>query len=325
MRVLVTGAAGFLGGRLIRALLAGPTGFPPVDRVVAADVTACPVEDPRVAVRVGTITDPAFVGEIVEPDLDVVYHLAAVLSGQSEAEFDVGLRVNVDATRSLLDASRVLRRPPRFVFTSTIAVFGGPLPAMVSEDAVLRPQSSYGTAKAIGELLVSEYSRRGFVDGVACRLATVAFRPGKPNSALSSFVSGIIREPLAGVESVCPVPLDTPVWVSSPGTVTTNLVHAGRMSSAALDCRRVMNLPGLSVTPRQMLDSLERLVGPAARALVRIEPDERVARVVCSWPGALDASRALALGFSADGTVDALLQEFIVEHADGNRARIARS
>jgi D-erythronate 2-dehydrogenase len=325
MRVLVTGGAGFLGSRLIRALLAGPRGVAPVDRLVAADVTACPIEDPRVVVRVGTITDPAFVREIVEPDLDVVYHLAAVLSGQSEAEFDVGQRVNVDATRSLLDASRAQPRPPRFVFTSTIAVFGGPLPAVVPEDAVVRPQSSYGTAKAIGELLVSEYSRRGFVDGVSCRLATVAVRPGPPNSALSSFVSGIIREPLAGVESVCPVPLDTPIWVSSPGTVTANLVHAGRVPSAALDNRRVLNLPGLSVTPRQMLDSLERLAGPAARARVRIENDERVARVVCSWPGALDASRALALGFSADGNVDALVQEFIVEHADGNRARIAGS
>jgi len=310
----MTGAGGFLGSRLIRALLAGPSGIRPVDRVVAADMAPCPVEDSRVVGRVGTITDPAFVREIVETDLDVVYHLAAVLSGQSEAEFDVGQRVNVDATRSLLEASRALRRPPRFVFTSTIAVFGGPLPAVVPEDAVLRPQSSYGTAKAIGELLVSEYSRRRFVDGVACRLATVAVRPGRPNSALSSFVSGIIREPLAGVESVCPVPLDTPIWVSSPDTVTANLVHAARVTPAALDGRRVLNLPGLSVTPRQMLDSLERLAGPAARALVRIEPDERIAPVVCSWPGALDARRALALGFAADSTVDGLVQEFIVEH-----------
>jgi D-erythronate 2-dehydrogenase len=314
MRVLVTGAAGFLGCRLIRALLAGPAEAAPLDRLVAADVTACPIEDPRVVVRAGTITDPAFVRALVEPDLDVVYHLAAVLSGQSEAEFDVGQRVNVDATRSLLDASRALRRPPRFVFTSTIAVFGGLLPAVVPEDAVLRPQSSYGAAKAIGELLVSEYSRRGFVDGAACRLATVAVRPGMPNSALSSFVSGIIREPLAGVESVCPVPLDTPIWVSSPRTVTANLVHAGCVSSAALNGRRVLNLPGLSVTPGQMLDSLERLAGPEARALVRIEPDERIAPVVCTWPGALDASRALALGFSADGNVDTLVQEYMVEH-----------
>jgi D-erythronate 2-dehydrogenase len=314
VKVLVTGAAGFLGCRLIRAMLAGHTGVASVDRVVAADVTACPIEDPRVVVCTDTITDPACVRAIVEPDLDVVYHLAAVLSGQSEAEFDLGQRVNVDATRSLLDASRALRRPPRFVFTSTIAVFGGPLPTPVPEDAVLRPQSSYGAAKAIGELLVSEYSRRGFVDGVACRLATVAVRPGIPNSALSSFVSGIIREPLAGVQSVCPVPLDTPIWVSSPGTVTANLVHAGRMSSAALNGRRVLNLPGLSVTPRQMLDSLERLAGPAARALVRIDPDDRIARVVCTWPGALDANRALSLGFSADRNVDALVREYIVEH-----------
>jgi D-erythronate 2-dehydrogenase len=313
MRVLVTGAAGFLGSRLIRALLTGPAGLPAVDRIIAADVTACSIDDPRVVVRTGTITDPEFVGAIAEPDLDVVYHLAAVLSGQSEAEFDIGIRVNVDATRSLLDACRALPRPPRFVFTSTIAVFGGPLPAVVPEDAVLRPQSSYGTAKAIGELLVREYSRRGFVDGIACRLATVAVRSGRPNAALSSFVSGIIREPLAGLESVCPVPLDTRLWISSPRTVTANLVHAARVAREDLDDVRWLNLPGLSVTAGEMLESLERIGGAAARARVRIEPQDRVATIVCSWPGALDATRALCLRFTGDGHIDDVIREYMDE------------
>ncbi len=317
MHILITGAAGFLGSRLIRSLIAGPAGLLPISRIVAADIASSPIDDGRVVHRIGTITDPDFVRSIVEPGLDIVYHLAAALSGQSEAEFDTGMQVNVDATRGLLEACRRLSRAPRVIFASTIAVFGGPLPDVVPENAVLRPQSSYGTAKAIAELLVHEYSRRGFIDGVACRLATVAIRPGRPNSALSSFVSGIIREPLAGVTTVCPVPLETPVWISSPRTVTGNLAHAAGISSAELDGERVLNFPGLRVTPGQMLDSLERLAGPAARARVRCEPDDRVARIVASWPGALDATRALRLGFTADRHVDDVVREYMSEMIPG--------
>ena len=313
MQILVTGAAGFLGRRLIRALLAEPAGLPPISRIVAADVTRCPIDDRRLAHRQGTIAEVDFVHSIAEPDIDVVYHLAAVLSGQSEAEFDIGMQVNVDATRTLLEACRRSAHPPRVIFASTIAVFGGELPPAVSEDAVVRPQSSYGTEKAIGELLVSEYSRRGFIDGIACRIATVAIRPGKPNSALSSFVSGIVREPLAGIDTVCPVPLDTRLWISSPRTVTANLVHAARVAPAALDGRRVLNLPGLSVTAGEMLDSLERLGGAEVRARVRPDIQDRVARVVCTWPGALDASRAVRLGFIGDEGIDELVGEYISE------------
>ena len=311
MQILVTGAAGFLGRRLIEALLAEPAGLPHISRIVAADVTRCPIDDRRLAHRQGTIAEVDFVHSIADPEFDVVYHLAAILSGQSEAEFDIGMQVNVDATRTLIEACRRFSRPPRVIFASTVAVFGGGLPATVPEDAVVRPQSSYGTEKAIGELLVSEYSRRGYIDGIACRVATVAIRPGKPNSALSSFVSGIVREPLAGIDTVCPVPLETRLWISSPGTVTSNLVHAARVPAAALEGRRVLNLPGLSVTAGEMLDSLERLGGREARARVRPEIDERVERVVCTWPGALDASRAIGLGFIADSGVDELVGQYI--------------
>jgi len=314
MDILVTGAAGFLGTRLVRALLADAPGLPRVSRIVAADVVRCPVDDGRITNQTGTITDPDFVNAIVEPGVDVVYHLAAVLSGQSEAEFETGIAVNVDATRRLLDACRRLPHAPRVVFTSTVAVFGGTLPSVVPENAVVRPQSSYGAAKAIVELLVTEYTRRGFIDGVTCRLATIAVRPGRPNSALSSFVSGIVREPLAGIESVCPVPLDTRLWISSPSTVTQNLVHAARVPAAALGDERVLNLPGISVTPAEMLDSLERHAGAIVRSRVRHVIDDGVARVVRTWPGALEATRALGLGFAADRHVDDVIREYMHEH-----------
>jgi nucleoside-diphosphate-sugar epimerase len=311
MKILVTGAAGFLGGRLVRALLDGPPAYPAFSGIIAADTAPCPVADPRVEIRVGSIVDASFARSIVGPDVGLVYHLAAVLSGQSEAEFDTGLAVNLDGTRSLLEACRALGTRPRFVFSSTVAVFGGPLPPVVPEDSVLLPQTTYGVTKAIAELLVGEYTRRGFVVGAACRLATITVRPGKPNSALSSFVSGIVREPLAGIETVCPVPLETPIWVSSPDTVTSNLVHAGRLDPAALGDRRSLNLPGLSVTAGELLDSLARIGGAAARARVRVEREERVARAMCGWPAALDDSRAVSLGFVRDAGVDAIVRQYV--------------
>ncbi len=311
MKILVTGAAGFLGSRLAKALLAGAQGLPKVSQLVAVDTAACPIDDPRVDCRTGTITDDRFTRSIVETDVDAVYHLAAVVSGQAEAEFDLGMRVNIDATRALLEACRCLRKPPRFIFTSTLAVFGGSLPAIVPDDIAVAPQSSYGSAKAIVELLVHEYSRKGFVDGIVCRLPTVAVRPGAANAAASSFVSGIIREPLAGIDTVCPVPLDTRLWISSPDVVTANLVHAARVQTSDLEDRRTVNLPGLSVTPEEMLDSLERVAGATVRAHVRCELDRRIMHIVCTWPGAFDVSRALRLGFRADRDIDSIVCQFI--------------
>ena len=310
MKILVTGAAGFLGVKLIEALLEGGPGAPAAEAIVAADLVPCPVADARVDSRVGTVADPAYIASIVDTDTALVFHLAAVLSGQSEAEFDLGMQVNVDATRSLLEACRRQLRAPRFVFASSVAVFGGPLPEVVPDDMALRPESSYGTEKAIAELLVSDYSRRAFVDGISCRLPTVAIRPGKPNSALSSFVSGIIREPLAGLESLCPVPLDTRLWITSPSTVIRNLVHAAVLPTAALEGRRSVNLPGLCVTPGEMLASLERIGGREARARVRCEENPAMMRVICTWPGAFDMRRARALGFHADTDIDAIVREF---------------
>jgi nucleoside-diphosphate-sugar epimerase len=312
MKILITGAAGFLGGRLTRALLAGAPGLPQVSALVAVDVAAAPLDDPRVAWKIGTITDDRFTSSIVEADVDVVYHLAAVVSGQAEAEFDLGMRVNVDATRALLEGCRRLAAPPRFIFASSLAVFGGALPAVVPDDIAIVPQSSYGSEKAIAELLVHEYSRKRFVDGIVCRLPTVAVRPGAANAAASSFVSAIIREPLAGIDTVCPVPLDTRLWITSPDLATSNLLHAARVQASQED-RRAVNFPGLSVTPQEMLDSLERVAGAAARARVRCEPDRRIMQIVCTWPGAFETSRALRLGFAADRDVDAVVRQFVAE------------
>lgn len=311
LSILVTGASGFLGRRLVDAWLAGGDGVPPVGRLVAVDLTPSGLSDPRVTDRVGSIADAAFACAVVEDDVDVVVHLAAVLSGQAEADFDLGMRVNVDGTRDLLEACRRLPRPPRFVFSSTTAVYGGPLPSLVPEDMAVRPQSSYGTEKVIAEHLVSEYSRRGFLDGIACRVPTVCVRPGSPNSAVSSFVSGIIREPLAGIEAVCPVPLDLPLWIASPDTVVRNLMHAAGLDTARLGALGVVNLPGLSVTAAGMLDALARLGGEHARARVRCEEDDRIAAIVRTWPAAIDVSRALSLGFVRDRDLDAVIRQYL--------------
>lgn len=316
MTILVTGGAGFLGTRLITHLLADRAATEPVTRVLCVDRVASALTDPRVHSAVGDIADATFVRSVVEPKVTAIWHLAAVLSGQSEAEPALAMAVNVAGTQALLDGCRALARPPRFVFASTVAVYGGPLPAVVPEDFALRPQSTYGTTKAIAELLVLEASRRGVIDGVVCRVPTVSVRPGRPNSAVSSFVSGIIREPLSGIESACPVPLDTRLWVSSPDTTTANLAHAGRIDAGVLGEVRTINLPGLTLTPAQMLDSLERAAGASTRALVRLEPDPHIGRMVGSWPGAFDVARALALGFTVDRDADALVGQFIASGVD---------
>lgn len=317
MDILVTGGAGFLGTRLIRALLAardaGRAGLPAFDRIVSLDLVPASVDDPRVASRVVDIADPAAIMAEVRGEVAAIYHLAAVVSGQAEADFDLGMRVNVDGLRALLDAARALGSPPRFVFASSLAVFGGVLPPVVGDGQALVPASSYGVQKAIGELLVSDYARRGFVDGVALRLPTVVVRPGRPNAAASSFASGIIREPLAGIEAVCPVPPETRLWLSSPDAVVANLVHAATL--APMRGGAAINLPGLSVTVAGMLDALERVAGRECRALVRERPDERIASIVCSWPGNFDVARSLDLGFVRDADFEAAVRQYGAEFA----------
>lgn len=317
----MTGGAGFLGARITELLLRrADEGRAPLDfgEIVSLDLAPSPVRDPRVRSLVGDLSDPALLREAVTAETAGIFHLAAVLSGGSEEDFDLAARVNLDATRALLEAARAAGNRPRLVFTSSLAVFGGGAPETVPEDWAARPESGYGALKAIGELLVNEYSRRGFVDGRACRLPTIAVRPGRPNSAASSFLSGIIREPLAGLPATLPVPEDTRAWLCSPDTAAENLVRALLVPGEGLGAWRVLTLPGITVTVAEMLEALERAAGPAARALVSAAPDPRVAEIVGSWPGAFDASRALALGFSADSGIDGIIAQYRAREAAGS-------
>jgi nucleoside-diphosphate-sugar epimerase len=318
MRVVITGGAGFLGRRLARALLArgrltGPGGAEePVDRIALVDlVPADPEGDPRVEVLAGDVADEALLRRALAPDTAAVFHLAAVVSAQAEADYDLGMRVNLDATRRLVDACRALPRAPRLVFTSSVAVYGGALPDPVTDDTPLRPQSSYGAQKAMGELLVSDATRRGYVDGRIVRLPTVSVRPGKPNRAASSFASGIIREPLQGEEAVCPVVPTTRLWLLSPRRAVENLVAAHEVAAEALGAVRAVNLPGLSVTVAEMVAALVAVGGADAAARIRWERDPLVERIVGGWPARWDFSRAARLGFRGDPDFASVVRAFV--------------
>ncbi len=256
------------------------------------------------------ITNRAELQSLVGSDTTVIYHLAAIVSGQAEAEFDLGMKINLEATQALLEISRSLPLPPKFVFTSSLAVFGGGLPPIVTDQTAVRPQSSYGVQKAMGELLVNEYSRRGFVDGRVVRLPTITVRPGQPNRAASSFVSGIIREPLNGEPAVCPVSRDVRLWVSSPAAAIENLLRAHLIAGADLGANRTINLPGLSVTVGEMIETLGRIAGSEAVDRIYFARDEAVERIVNSWPGRFDTARAVALGFQGDGDFDAIIHNY---------------
>ena len=319
MKVVITGGAGFIGQRLARALLArgkltGPSGSAePIERIVLADVARCAMDDPRVAHEVGDIADPAYIARILDGQPGSVFHLAAVVSGHAEAEFDVGMRVNLDATRGLLEGCRRFAKPARFVFSSSVAVFGGKLPDPVPEDWPLYPQTSYGTQKAIGELLVNDFSRKGYVDGRALRLPTVSVRPGKPNRAASSFASGIVREPLAGVEAICPVPPEARMWLTSPTAVVENIIGAHELPASAFGHTRSLNLPGLTASVGEMAAALERVAGKEVAARIKWQRDEFITKLVLGWPAALETKRAHAMGLRSDPDFDALVRAHMAE------------
>ncbi|MHA1567635.1 MAG: D-erythronate dehydrogenase, partial [Alphaproteobacteria bacterium] len=256
-------------------------------------------------VMVGDISDPAVLQRALGDGIDSVFHLAAVVSAAAEADFDLGMRVNLDGTRNLLDACRTLSQPPRFVFASSIAVFGL-APPVVEDDTLPTPQSSYGTQKAMCELLLEDCSRRGFVDGRALRLPTIVVRPGRPNKAASSFASSILREPLAGELANCPVPPEQKLWIMSPDRVIEALRHGHDLPADAFGTRRTLNLPGLTVSVGEMAGALERNGGNPELIQWRRDPD--IERMVASWPAAMAARRATELGFTADASIDEIVQ-----------------
>ena len=324
MEVLITGGAGFLGMKLARALLARNTladaegKQQPITRIVLLDRAAAQgLDDARISALEGDVADAAVMARALTPSIASVFHLAAVVSGEAEADFDLGMRVNLDATRILLEQARRNGNRPRVVFASSVAAFGGELPAQVLDSTAPTPQGSYGMQKVIGELLVSDYSRRRFIDGRSIRLPTITVRPGKANKAASSFASGIIREPLNGVEAICPVPPETKVWAMSPRSAIANLVQAHEISASDVGTGGAISLPGLATTAGEMVAALTRVAGDEVARRVRWEKDDAITRLVGSWPGSFLTPRADRLGFVRDASFDDVVRAYIEEELKG--------
>ncbi len=325
MKILITGGAGFVGARLARSLLArGCLSSRAIEQLVLADQAPPPPDlaaQPRVEVRVGPLLDLS--DRIRNEAFDGVFHLASAVSGECELDFDLGMRSNLDSTRALLDALRAQvaagEAPARFVFSSSVAVFGPdpavPMPAIVTDTTLPTPQTSYGIQKLICEQLVADYTRKGFVDGRSARLMTVTVRPGRPNAAASSFFSGIIREPLAGIEAICPVSPQVSHPVSSPQRTVEGLIAVYEASRDAYGGRTALNLPALNVSVGGMLDALEAVAGPAVRARVRFERDERIAGIVANWPTGARADRAAALGLRPETSFEDIIRQYIADCA----------
>ena len=322
MKLLITGGAGFIGARLARSLLARPTlNGQRIDALVLADQFAPPADlaaDPRVQVRTGPLLEQC--EALGAERYDGIFHLASAVSGECELDFDLGMRSNLDSTRALLDAIRQAGNAPRFVFSSSVAVFGPdpgspgrPLPKVVADETLPAPQTSYGAQKLMCEHLIADCTRKGFIDGRSARLMTVTVRPGKPNGAASSFFSGILREPLAGTESVCPVDESVAHPVSSPARTVEGLIAVYEAPRDALGGRLALNLPALNVTVREMLAALESVAGPKVRALVRFERDERIAGIVANWPQGASGERAARLGLKPEAAFADIVRQYIAD------------
>lgn len=322
MKILVIGAAGMVGRKLVAALCSrGDIGGRAISALVLADIIA--PDKPDFAGPVTTVAaDLSQAGEaeaLIAHRPDMIFHLAAIVSGEAEADFDKGYRINLDGTRLLFDAIRLARKPyfPKLVFTSSIAVFGEPLPDVIGDTQHLTPLTSYGTQKAICELLLADYSRRGFFDGIGIRLPTIVIRPGRPNKAASGFYSSILREPLVGQEAVLPVEESVRHWFASPRAAVGFLLRAAELDTTPLGQIRTLTMPGLSATIGEEIEALRRVAGDKAVKLIRREPDATVAKIVAGWPGNFDASRAQALGFSAETSFDEIIRVHIEDELEG--------
>ena len=312
MRVLITGGAGMLGRKLTRRLLEqGHLRGQRIDAIDLVDLVAAPVDAAVCAAHGADLSHPGAAEAFISLGPDVVFHLAGVVSGEAEADFDKGMRVNLDGTRQLFDAIRLAPDAPRVVYASSIAVFGAPFPDPIGDDFHPTPLTSYGTQKLIGEALLADYSRRGFFDGVGIRLPTVSVRPGAPNAAASSFFSAIIREPLAGREAALPVGRRVRHPHASPRTAIGFLVHSAEMDTSRLGGRRNLTMPGVSVTVGEQIEALERVAGPEVVGLITEAPDPVVAAIVAGWPQRFDAARAASLGFTVEQSYDDIIRTYI--------------
>ena len=308
MNILITGGGGFIGSRIAAALQERH----PDARITLLDMAFPPGVAQRFECLEGDMASPVILEKaIVGGAVDTIFHLAAVVSGGAEADFDLGYHVNMDGTRNLLEACRNLPRPPKVVYASSVAAFGGKLPDVLDDTTTPAPQTSYGTQKVIGEYLVADFTRKGMVDGRSLRLPTIVVRPGKPNLAASSFASGIIREPLAGELAECPVPPETGVWILSPRRVVEAFLHAHDLPADAWPTTRVVNLPGITLTVREMLDAMGRVAGAQAVERVKFVPDTRIQGIVKTWPVRFRTERAGAMGFRADAGFDEIVRDHL--------------
>jgi nucleoside-diphosphate-sugar epimerase len=326
MHILITGAAGMIGRKLVaRLVAAGALNGKPIDKLTLIDVSA--PQKPQgfagsVVTSAGDIADAAAAHRAVAGRPDVIFHLAAVVSGEAELDFEKGVHVNLDGSRALIEAIRATGEGyrPRLVFTSSIAVFGAPFPETIADDFHLTPLTSYGTQKAIVELLLADYTRRGFLDAIGIRLPSIVVRPGRPNKAASGFFSSIIREPLAGEEAVLPVEDSVLHWHASPRAAVGFLVHAAGVDREKLGPRVNLTMPGVCCTVAEQIAALRRIAGDKVAARIRREPDPLVARIVAGWPSRFDPRRALALGFKAEASFDEIIRVHIADELGGKIA-----
>ena len=329
MRVVITGGTGFIGRRLAMTLLErgylldGKGARRPVDAITVFDVAepAVPMpSDPRLQVRTGDISDGDTIRALIGPDVGCVYHLAAIVSAGAEEDFDLGVRVNLEGSRNVLEACRALGTAPTVVLASSVAVYGGAMPKVIADDFHLTPTTSYGIQKAASELLVSDYSRKGYVDGRAMRLPTVVVRPGRPNKAASTWASSIIREPLNGEETVCPVTPEQEMWFLSARKAVDAFVRGAELPAEAWGSHRSVALPGMTVSVAEMVEALGKVAGNGAVKRIRFAPDARIQKIVGGWPTRFDPKRGLAMGFEADTRFEDIIRAFIEDERGGDIA-----
>lgn len=323
MRVMIIGGGGMVGQKLAQRLVKdGSLGGKPVSWLMLQDIVepTQPAAPFPVAAKVGDLSAPGEAEALLSFKPDVIFHLAAIVSGEAEADFDKGYRINLTGTWHLFEALKQARLSPRVVFTSSIAVFGAPFPNAIGDEFLTAPLTSYGTQKAIGELLLADYTRKGFFDGIAIRLPTICVRPGKPNKAASGFFSNIIREPLAGEEAILPVSEEVRHTHASPRSAVSFLLHAASLDGNLVGPRRYLSMPGVSCTVAEQIEALRTIAGDnAVRRIIR-KPDQTIAKIVEGWPRNFDAKRALELGFTAETSFDEIIKVHIEDELHGKIA-----